>query len=791
MLPAENLCCGSHFGVLSRRRGLCLEGLGSLAGWLLLASGLLLVCGSGEKSRLRAAEGEPRKIVVIAGKKSHGPEGNGIHDYGWSARLIKVMLDNSNVAERVSTQFFLDGWPEQTDALETADTIAVISDGRDGDLFEEAPFLAQPERVALIARQVARGCGFVTFHFSTFAPDSYAPQVLDWTGGYFDWETDGKRQWYSAITTLDTPVEIATPDHPVARGLKPVQLREEFYYNIRFASDKQGVVPLWRVPALQGREPDGRVVAWARERANGGRGFGTTCGHFYDNWKQPQFRKLVLNALLWTARAEIPADGVDSRFYSHDQILAALSGLEGTTRAVLDDRPIRVLLLAGNDKHKWHNWEKTTPAMKAALERDPRITVDVITEIDELQTRPLADYQVILQNYVNWQDPRPLPAKSRAAFLDFVQNGGGLLLVHFANGAWHFSLPMAEAAQWPEYQRIVRRMWNHKGDSGHDAFGRFRVEPTGLSHPVVDGLQPFDVTDELYFRQAGDQPIEPLLQAKSKVTGQTEPLAWTHTFGKGRVFQTLLGHSEQTYESFEPREMLRRATAWTAGRTVYPLRASDDPGPAVVPAPAVTELLPQGVHGKGLETRRGGAVAKGKPEYRAATLTVELQAKLFQKEGYNILIASELKSSPTHWELFTQPGSGHLTLYSPGMQPDHVGTTVNVADGRWHAIGYVREPNRVRLYVDGKQVADAAVKAAQGRSTDDGLGLGTLVDRQIGCAGWLDEIRISNGVRDLQTTGTKPMTADEQTVGLWSLDELEEGHLPDSSKLKNVAVPVK
>jgi hypothetical protein len=184
-------------------------------------------------------------------------------------------------------------------------------------------------------------------------------------------------------------------------------------------------------------------------------------------------------------------------------------------------------------------------------------------------------------------------------------------------------------------------------------------------------------------------------------------------------------------------------------------------------------------------------VAKGKPEYRAATLTVELQAKLFQKEGYNILIASELKSSPTHWELFTQPGSGHLTLYSPGMQPDHVGTTVNVADGRWHAIGYVREPNRVRLYVDGKQVADAAVKAAQGRSTDDGLGLGTLVDRQIGCAGWLDEIRISNVVRDLQTTGTKPLTADEQTVGLWSLDELEEGHLPDRSKLKNVAMPVK
>ncbi|MFM7162087.1 MAG: hypothetical protein ACKO3P_17175, partial [Planctomycetaceae bacterium] len=83
-----------------------MRGPRTLAGWLLLLASVLLLCGSGEQSALWAAEAEPRKIVVIAGKKSHGPEGNGIHDYGWSARLIKVMLDNSNVADRVSTEFF-------------------------------------------------------------------------------------------------------------------------------------------------------------------------------------------------------------------------------------------------------------------------------------------------------------------------------------------------------------------------------------------------------------------------------------------------------------------------------------------------------------------------------------------------------------------------------------------------------------------------------------------------------------------------------------------------------------
>src|SRR5437763_1745181 len=116
--------------------------------------------------------------------------------------------------------------------------------------------------------------------------------------------------------------------------------------------------PLWVVPALAGREPDGRVVAWAREREDGGRGFGTTCGHFYDNWKHEPFRKLILNAIAWTAKVEVPAGGVEARFFTQEEITRYL------------EPPIRVLLLAGNDAHKWHNWEKTTVAIRAALEQD-------------------------------------------------------------------------------------------------------------------------------------------------------------------------------------------------------------------------------------------------------------------------------------------------------------------------------------------------------------------------------------------------------------------------------------
>ncbi len=265
-----------------------------------------------------------KKIVLIAGKKSHGPEGNRIHDYAWSVRLLKVMLEHSSVRSKIKVETAFDGWPLDPKMLDDADTIMVISDGRDGDKFEEAPHLASPEHVATIERQMARGCGLVTFHFSTFAPEQFGPQMLRWNGAYFGWEKDGKRDWYSAITTTEADVALPTPTHPATRGVKPFRMREEFYYNLRFAPGDAALVPLLAVPALHGREPDGNVVAWARQRDDGGRGFGTTCGHFYDNWQNADFRKLVLNGLVWSAGIDVPAGGVDARYFERDEVMAAL-----------------------------------------------------------------------------------------------------------------------------------------------------------------------------------------------------------------------------------------------------------------------------------------------------------------------------------------------------------------------------------------------------------------------------------------------------------------------------------
>ena len=500
----------------------------------------------------------PKKIVLIAGPKSHGPVGNGIHDYSWSAKLLKAMLEHSSIKSQVRVEIAFDGWPRQSDALDDADTIMILSDGRDGDLFSEAPHLASPERVRKVARQMKRGCGLITFHFATFTPERYSRDILDWCGGYFQWEQNGKRDWYSAITTLESEVQLPAPNHPIARGLASFRLRDEFYYNLRFAADGS-VVPIARVPALKGRAPDGDVVAWAKERPDGGRGFGTTCGHFYDNWKNPSFRKLILNAIAWTAHVEVPANGVEAPFFSHDELDHLL------------EKPLRTLILTGNEAHRWHHWEKSTEAILREMKRDPRLRLEVIHDPEDFARKDLREYAVILlNNYANWHDPRPLSEPARQAFLDFVRSGGGVIIIHFANGAWHYSLPNAGASDWPEYRRLVRRVWDHQGKppSAHDPFGRFEVKPTTISHPITDGLRPFEVEDELYVNQAGEEAIEPLLVARSRTTGKDEPLAWCSTYGAGRVFQTLLGHSEKTYDPYETGEILRRAVAWCAGRQV-------------------------------------------------------------------------------------------------------------------------------------------------------------------------------------------------------------------------------
>ncbi len=300
--------------------------------WPVLFTTLPGVCEAAEKL-------PAKKIVLIAGVKSHGPEGNGIHDYPWSVRLLKVLFERSNVGGAVRVETHFGGWPADDRSLEDADTVVVISDGRDGTIGMEAPHLATQERQNRMENLIQKGCGLVTFHFSVFAPEAFEERVLRWSGGYFQWDTGGQRKWYSAIKVAEDDLLLPSPDHPVVRGVRPFRMRDEFYYNLRFAATGGRVAPLLAVPTLPGRDPDGRWVAWATEREGGGRAFGTSCGHFYDNWKNDGFRKLMLNAIAWTAKLEIPEGGVESAYVERDQITEAVS--HGNKGGIPGGAPLR------------------------------------------------------------------------------------------------------------------------------------------------------------------------------------------------------------------------------------------------------------------------------------------------------------------------------------------------------------------------------------------------------------------------------------------------------------------
>jgi type 1 glutamine amidotransferase len=127
------------------------------------------------------------------------------------------------------------------------------------------------------------------------------------------------------------------PQHPITRGVKPFKITDEWYYHMRFRKGMRGVIPiLTDLPpektlsredgphsgnpavreAIKRGEP--QHLMWAAERADGGRGFGFTGGHFHKNWRDDNFRKIVLNAIIWSTKAEVPANGVESRVTAED-----------------------------------------------------------------------------------------------------------------------------------------------------------------------------------------------------------------------------------------------------------------------------------------------------------------------------------------------------------------------------------------------------------------------------------------------------------------------------------------
>jgi len=240
----------------------------------------------------------------------------------------------------------------------------------------------------------------------------------------------------------------------------------------------------------------------------------------------------------------------------HSLILSlatAVSVLSAAPQEKLPADAVRVLIVTGVD-HPGHHWKQTAPAIRTVLEQDKRFDVRIVEDPEFLAADAIFDYGVVLLHFKNYQ-PVARMERVRENLVNFVKQGKGLVLFHFACGAFE---------DWPEFADLAGKVWDRK--TSHDRRGPFTVQIIQPEHPITRGMHDFQVDDELYTCLTGHREVEVLATARSKVTGKDHPMAFVFSYGKGRVFHTPLGHDVKVIETPSVAELLRRGCRWAAGR---------------------------------------------------------------------------------------------------------------------------------------------------------------------------------------------------------------------------------
>jgi hypothetical protein len=261
-----------------------------------------------------------KRIVFVADEGTHGPPGN--HEF-LAAAIYLARTINANYPNAHAVVYTKRNWPKD---LTNVDSIIVLLN-HGGSAVNPA-----------VKDAVKNGAGFMAIHYGVEVNKGEQGQhYLKWLGGYFEpfWSVN---PWW-------TPKFDNIPKHETTRGVKPFSVNDEWYYHMRFADEMKGVTPiLVALPPLKTIQGDGKkssshggnpdvykdvaagtkqVMAWAYERPDGGRGFGFTGLHKHDNLGNDSMRTLLLNAVAWVSKLEVPANGIPSKTLDRD----ALQGL--------------------------------------------------------------------------------------------------------------------------------------------------------------------------------------------------------------------------------------------------------------------------------------------------------------------------------------------------------------------------------------------------------------------------------------------------------------------------------
>ncbi|MEL1262890.1 ThuA domain-containing protein [Pseudoxanthomonas putridarboris] len=268
----------------------------------------------------------PRKIVLIGGAGSEAP---GRHDYPDGIRALEALVETSPDARgRLDVVAYPDGWPDDPGAFDGAAAVVWYFDGLD-----KHP-LRDPARRAAFEAAMRRGVGLVALHQASTAPPGDDLGLPQWLGAVREGMFDRTTEWAELAP--------ATQAHPVARGLDAFDYRDEFYPTFRHTDAGGRRVPILKTE-LHPQYRDGKYrvddkaeqteVAWAYERDGGGRGVVFSGGHYLRALDQPGVRRMLLNAMFWTAGLDVPDAGARSDLPVREEVIAdGTAAPHGTTR---------------------------------------------------------------------------------------------------------------------------------------------------------------------------------------------------------------------------------------------------------------------------------------------------------------------------------------------------------------------------------------------------------------------------------------------------------------------------
>lgn len=218
--------------------------------------------------------------------------------------------------------------------------------------------------------------------------------------------------------------------------------------------------------------------------------------------------------------------------------------LLGTALEGLGADKIKVLLLGG----RGHDWKGFHASISNVLARTGDFELTLSAQLDDLKAESISKYGVVLfyGSGGDFSDPR-----QETGLDEFVRNGGGLVGVH-ATDAFKKS---------DVYWRLMGgRFTTHGG-------GRFWLRIEDKQHPVTAPLKDFEINDETY---ANQYHPEFKLQSLGRIDREKEQqsMVWHQPWGKGRVFNTTLGHGKEAWENPHFQRLVVRGLYWAAGRKI-------------------------------------------------------------------------------------------------------------------------------------------------------------------------------------------------------------------------------